>query len=39
MMLEEKGGSFVVNAKDARWVRNDEFGSTCRLEKAGDPFP
>ena len=38
-MLEERGGWFVVNVKDARWARNDEFGSICRLEAAGDPFP
>jgi uncharacterized cupin superfamily protein len=38
-MLEERGGWFVVNVKDARWARNDEFGSICRLEKAGEPFP
>jgi len=38
-MVEERGGWFVVNVKDARWSRNGEFGSICRLEKAGDPFP
>ena len=38
-MLEERGGWFVVNVRDARWARNDEFGSICRLEPAGDPFP
>ena len=37
-MLEERGGWFVVNVKDARWARNEEFGSICRLERAGEPF-
>jgi uncharacterized cupin superfamily protein len=38
-MVEERGGWFVVNVRDARWSRNDEFGSICRLEKEGEPFP
>ena len=38
-MLEERGGWFVVNVRDARWARNEEFGSICRLEKDGEPFP
>jgi len=38
-MLEQRGGWFVVNVREARWARNDEFGSICRLEKADDPFP
>ena len=38
-MLEERGGWYVVNVKDARWARNEAFGSICRLEKADEPFP
>lgn len=38
-MVEERGGWFVVNVRDARWARNDAFGSICRLEKSGEPFP
>ena len=38
-MVEEREGWFVVNVRDARWARNEEFGSICRLEKAGEPFP
>jgi uncharacterized cupin superfamily protein len=38
-MVEERDGWFVVNVKDARWARNDEFGTICRLEKADAPFP
>jgi uncharacterized cupin superfamily protein len=38
-MLEERGGWFVVNVKDARWARNEEFGTICRLEPAGAAFP
>ena len=38
-MVEERGGWFVVNVQDARWSRNDAFGSICRLERAGEPFP
>src|SRR5262245_3102999 len=38
-MVEERGGWFILNVKDARWARNDEFGSICRLERADEPFP
>ena len=38
-MVEERGGWFVVNVRDARWARNEEFGSICRLEPADAPFP
>jgi uncharacterized cupin superfamily protein len=38
-MLEERDGWFIVNVKDARWARNEAFGTIGRLEKADDPFP
>jgi len=40
VMLEERGGWFVVNVKDARWTsRGDHFGRMAYFEKPGDPFP
>jgi len=39
-MVEERGGWFVVNVKDARWTRRgDSFGSKGSFEKPGQPFP
>jgi uncharacterized cupin superfamily protein len=32
-MVEEKGGWFVVNVKDGRWVGHQEFGKRCLFEK------
>ncbi len=37
-MIEEKGGWFVVNVKDARWAGSDAFGSGANFELQG-PFP
>ena len=37
-MVEETGGGFVVNVKDARWYRNAGFGRTCIFEKPGERF-
>ena len=37
-MLEEKGGWFVVNVKDARWLANPAFGRRCSFEIQGQ-FP
>ncbi len=36
-MLEEKGGWFVVNVKDARWAGSPQFGKRCLFEMEG-PF-
>lgn len=38
-MLEERGGWFVVNVKDARWVENGAFGLSCDFERPDAPFP
>ena len=38
-MVEERGGWFVVNVKEARWVRNEAFGTMARFEPADAPFP
>jgi uncharacterized cupin superfamily protein len=39
-MLEERGGWFVVNVKDARWTAcGDAFGKLGDFEKPGEPFP
>ena len=38
-MVEERGGWFVVNVKDARWAANSAFGKICRFEKPDEPFP
>jgi uncharacterized cupin superfamily protein len=39
-MIEERGGWFVVNVKDARWsARGDFFGKMARFEDPKDPFP
>jgi uncharacterized cupin superfamily protein len=38
MMLEERGGWFVVNVKDALWVKHPEFGKRCLFELR-DRFP
>ena len=37
-MLEEKGGWFVVNVKDAHWLANPAFGRRCSFEIQGK-FP
>ena len=37
-MVEERGGWFVRNVKDATWVRNEAFGCVCAFD-AEDPFP
>jgi len=38
-MLEEKdNGWFVVNVKDAQWLKSDSFGYRCRFEK-DERFP
>lgn len=37
-MLEERGGWFVVNVKDAKWYGNRQFGRVCSFEMK-DPFP
>ena len=34
-MIEERGGRFVVNVKDASWQTSDAFGSGCNFEKEG----
>jgi len=34
-MIEEKGGWFVVNVKDANWQASEEFGTGCNFEKEG----
>jgi len=37
-MLEERGGWFVVNVKEADWNASPAFGRRCSFEKTG-PFP
>ena len=37
-MIEERGGWFVRNVKDATWTNSDAFGRSCRFDSA-DPFP
>jgi uncharacterized cupin superfamily protein len=37
-MLEEEGGWYVVNVKDARWVGHPDFGRRCLFETQ-KPFP
>lgn len=37
-MIEEKGGWFVKNVKDATWMRSDAFGRACGFD-TDDPFP
>ena len=38
-MLEQRGGWFVTNVKDARWYGNAAFGKTCSFEDPEQPFP
>ncbi len=38
-MLEERGGWFVVNVKDASWWANPEFGRATGFERKDEPFP
>ena len=38
-MVEERGGWFVVNVKDARWVSRRVLGKYVVFEKEGEPFP
>ena len=37
-MIEERGGWFVVNVRNSRWVANPAFGKRCVLEQRGK-FP
>ena len=37
-MVEERGGWYVVNVKDARWANRPGFGRICIFEKEGEPF-
>ena len=37
-MVEEQGGWFVVNVKDAQWVGHPDFGMRCMFE-TGSRFP
>jgi len=37
-MVDERGGWFVVNVRDARWYRNAGFGTTCIFEKEAERF-
>jgi len=37
-MIEERGGWFVKNVKDAEWVRTEPFGLACGFD-VDDPFP
>lgn len=37
-MIEERGGWFVVNVKDAKWRSSDAFGTGANFEMEG-PFP
>lgn len=37
-MVEERGGWFVKNVKDATWMRSEAFGDACGFD-VGDPFP
>lgn len=38
-MVEERGGWYVVNVKNARWVNRPAFGKLCFFEKEGEPHP
>ena len=39
-MVEERGGWFVVNVKNARWTaRGDYFAKVGHFEKPDEPFP
>ena len=38
MVVEQRGGWFVKNVRDATWVRNEAFGKKCLFD-AGDLFP
>lgn len=38
-MIEERGGWFVVNVRDARWYGNPSFGKVGVLEDPSDRFP
>ena len=38
-MLEERGGWFIKNVRDARWVGNPEFGKRVRFETEEARFP
>ena len=38
-MVEERGGWYVVNVKDARWVNRPTFGKLCIFEKEGESYP
>ena len=38
-MLEERGGGYVVNVKDARWYESESFGKVATFEKASERFP
>lgn len=37
-MLEEQGGWFVKNVRNATWAHSDAFGKVCRFD-VDDPFP
>ena len=37
-MIEERGGWFVKNVKDAEWVQSEAFGKVCGFDTE-DPFP
>jgi uncharacterized cupin superfamily protein len=37
-MIEERGGWFVRNIRDATWVRTEAFGKACGFD-VDDPFP
>ena len=38
-MIEEKGGWFVVNVKDAGWYGTEAFGKVCSFEDPDNRFP
>jgi len=38
-MIEEQGGWFVKNVRDARWHANAVFGRACTFEEEGERFP
>ena len=38
-LVPETAGWFVVNARDARWWRNENFGSAVAFESDDVPFP
>jgi len=37
-MVEERGGWFIKNVKDARWMNSEAFGAVCGFDTE-DPFP